>query len=189
MLKLTPFAALPDVLLVEQENIFRDSRGVFLETFRLNELGAALGRHLKFKQGCVSVSHPYVLRGLHYQTVLPQGKLVRAVAGSIYDVMVDLRRDSPTFKQWAGVHLDARVHAAVYVPPGFAHGFVALSEGATVYYETTTYHEPDHDRALAWNDPTIRIVWPFGQNVPLTMSAKDRSAKRLADFTDADYPL
>lgn len=189
MLKLTPFAALPDVLLVEQENIFRDSRGVFLETFRLNEFGGALGLNKKFKQGCMSVSHPFVLRGLHYQTVAPQGKLVRAVAGSIYDVMVDLRQDSPTFKHWAGVHLDAREHRAVYVPPGFAHGFVALAEGATVYYETTDYHLPDFDRTLAWNDPTIGIVWPFGQNVPLTMSAKDRSAKRLADFNDSDYPI
>lgn len=188
MLKLSPLTKLPDVLLVEQQHIFHDARGVFLETFRLNEMSGWLGVDIKFVQGCTSMSNPYVLRGLHYQVKNPQGKLIRVLSGSIYDVMVDLRRKSPTFGKWDAQHLDATHHRALYIPPGFAHGFVAFDRGATVYYETTTYHDASSDRSLLWSDPTVGIDWPIGPNAPLTISAKDRAAKRLLDFDDTDYP-
>lgn len=188
MLKLSPLTKLPDVMLVEQQNVFHDARGVFLETFRLNEMTNRIGDDLKFVQGCASASNPYVLRGMHYQTRNPQGKLIRVLTGSVYDVMVDLRRKSPTFGMWDGYHLDAVRHQALYIPPGFAHGFVTFDRGAVVYYETTTYHDPSIDRTLLWNDSTIGIAWPIGPNAPLTLSAKDRGAKRLNDFVEEDYP-
>lgn len=188
MLKLTPLPRLPSVMLVEQPSIYRDARGTFLETYRLNEMTNWLGEGLKFVQGCTSSSNPFVLRGLHYQVRNPQGKFIRVLAGAVYDVMVDLRRGSETFGKWDALHLDAKHHRALYIPPGFAHGFVASAEGATVYYETTTYHDPAGDRTLLWNDPTVGIDWQMGHNVPLTMSVKDRAGKRLSDFAEEDYP-
>lgn len=175
---------LPGVLLLEPK-VFGDARGFFLESFNERVFRDATGVSLPFVQDNHSRSSRGVLRGLHYQLVKPQGKLVRVVSGEVFDVVVDMRRSSPTFGKWYGTRLDATAHHQLWIPPGFAHGFVVLSETADFLYKTTEYWYPEHDRSVAWNDPTIAIDWPLGGLTP-TLAAKDAAAPRLdaADLYD-----
>jgi len=166
--------AIPDVLILEPK-VFGDHRGFFLETWR-REVFEQAGIP-DFVQDNHSKSSRGVLRGLHYQIRQPQGKLLRVVQGEIFDVAVDLRRSSPTFGTWVGEILNTDNKRALYVPPGFAHGFYVLSETAEVTYKCTTYYAPQHERSLLWNDPAIGIVWPQGPE-PL-LSEKDRSGVLL----------
>ena len=176
-MRVTPLA-LPDVLLLEPA-VHQDARGDFCESYNEAVFDRALGRPVRFVQDNQSRSARNVLRGLHYQLGQPQGKLVRVVEGEIYDVAVDLRRTSPTFRQWAGVRLSAAEPHQLWVPEGYAHGFLVLSAHATVLYKTTTYYAPGQERSLAWNDPALAIDWPL-QGAPV-LSDKDRAAPRLSD--------
>ena len=176
-MKATPLA-IPDVILLEPK-VFGDDRGFFFESFNQGKFEAAIGRHVAFVQDNHSRSVKNVLRGLHYQTRQPQGKLVRVVQGEVFDVAVDIRKSSPTFGQWVGEILSADNKRQMWVPEGFAHGFVVLSETAEFLYKTTDYYAPEHERCIAWNDPTIAIHWPLG-GAP-TLSAKDRQGKSLAE--------
>ena len=175
-MKATP-TALADVLLIEPQ-VFGDSRGFFFESFNLRAFQAATGLAPAFVQDNHSRSARGVLRGLHYQVRQPQGKLVRVVRGRVFDVAVDLRRSSAQFGRWAGVELSENNQRQLWVPPGFAHGFVVLSESADFLYKTTDYYAPEHERCIAWDDPTIAIAWPPGLE-PL-LSAKDRAGLPLA---------
>ncbi|MBC5785489.1 dTDP-4-dehydrorhamnose 3,5-epimerase [Ramlibacter sp. USB13] len=176
-MKVTP-TRLPDVLILEPK-VFGDARGFFLESFNQKTFDAAVGRHYEFVQDNHSRSAKGVLRGLHYQVAQTQGKLVRVVSGAVYDVAVDVRRSSPTFGQWVGVELTAEGGKQLWIPPGFAHGFVVLSETADFLYKTTDYYAPQHERSIAWNDPEIGIEWPAGL-VPV-LSAKDSAAASLRE--------
>ena len=170
--------ALAEVLVLTPR-IHRDERGFFAESYNKRAFDEAVGSDIEFVQDNRSLSTKNVLRGLHYQ--LPpsaQGKLVRAAAGEIFDVAVDVRRRSPTFRRWVGVHLSADNGKQLWIPEGFAHGFVALSEGAEVLYKTSAYYAPEADRSLAWDDPDIGIEWPVDS--PPILSSKDRSAPSLA---------
>ncbi len=167
-------------LLVVEPKVFGDARGFFFESFNERAFREATGVTLPFVQDNHSRSARGVLRGLHYQVVRPQGKLVRCVSGEVFDVAVDLRRSSPTFGRWYGCRLDAASHRQLWIPPGFAHGFVVLSDTADFLYKTTEYWYPEHDRALAWDDPRIGIDWPLDGARP-TLAAKDAAAPRLAD--------
>ncbi len=170
--------AIPDVLILEPK-VFGDARGFFYESFNARDFAQATGLEVSFVQDNHSKSAKGVLRGLHYQIQHAQGKLVRVVQGEVFDVAVDLRRASPTFGQWVGVHLSADNHRQLWVPPGFAHGFVVLSESAEFLYKTTDYWYPEHERSLLWNDPAVGIKWPVdGQ--PL-LAAKDAAGKLLAE--------
>lgn len=162
--------AIPEVLRIEPR-IFGDERGFFFESFRQDRFEQAVGRKVDFVQDNHSKSVHNVLRGLHYQLRQTQGKLVRVVAGSVFDVAVDLRRSSPTFGQWVGEVLSAENKAQLWVPEGFAHGFVVLSEFAEFVYKTTDYYAPEHERCLAWDDPIVGIDWPVNQ--PPLVSVKD----------------
>lgn len=175
-MKVTPMAV-PDVLMLEPL-VHEDERGYFYESFHLARLEKAVGRALNFVQDNQSLSRRNVLRGLHYQVEQPQGKLVRALAGDIFDVAVDLRRESPTFGQWTGCVLSARNRRQLWIPEGFAHGMLSLSDEAEVLYKVTAYYEPRHDRSLLWNDPAIGIEWPL--DGPPRLSVKDRAAPPLA---------
>ncbi|MCZ7562554.1 MAG: dTDP-4-dehydrorhamnose 3,5-epimerase [Burkholderiales bacterium] len=176
-MKVTP-TALPDVLVIEPQ-VFGDARGFFFESFNRRALREATGLDLEFVQDNHSRSAQGVLRGLHYQIEQPQGKLVRCVAGAVFDVAVDLRRSSPHFGKWAGVTLTAENKRMAWIPPGFGHGFLVLSEYAEFFYKTTDYYAPEHERSIAWNDPEIGIAWPLaGEPV---LSAKDNNAARLRD--------
>jgi len=166
---------LPGVLLL-QPKVFGDERGFFLETWRKSVFEQA-GIDDDFLQDNHSKSAHGILRGLHYQLRQPQGKLVRVVLGEVFDVAVDLRRSSPHFGQWYGVRLSAANKLALWVPPGFAHGFQVLSEEAEVSYKCTTYYAPEHERSLRWDDPALNIDWPLREGVVL--SDKDRSAPLL----------
>ena len=177
-MKATP-QKIPDIILLEPE-IFGDSRGFFFESFNQKRFDAAVGKHINFVQDNHSKSAKHVLRGLHYQIEQPQGKLVRAASGSIYDVAVDIRRHSPTFGQWVGVELSAENKKQLFIPEGFAHGFVVLSETAELLYKTTDFWAPQHEHCIAWNDETLNIQWPI-DSVP-QLSQKD--AKGVA-FKDA----
>ena len=168
---------LPDVLIVESP-VFRDERGLFTEVHHAEKF-AALGLPHEWMQDNHSRSIRHVLRGLHFQLEQPQGKLVRPVTGEIFDVAVDLRRSSPTFRQWVGVTLNAGDGRQVWIPPGFAHGFVVLSEVADVSYKCTTLYHRESDRSLAWNDPAIGIEWPLPAGVAPLLSEKDARAARL----------
>lgn len=169
--------ALPEVKIVEPQ-VFGDERGFFLEVWHAEKF-AAMGIDAGFVQDNHSKSAKSILRGLHYQLVNPQGKLVRCTAGAIFDVAVDIRRTSATFRQWVGVELTAENKRQLWVPEGFAHGFLALSDGAEVMYKCTAPYSPAHDRALAWDDPEIGVDWPLdGEPV---LSKKDAAAPRLAD--------
>lgn len=169
---------LPDLVLLEPK-VFGDDRGFFLESYNRRVFQEATGIDVDFVQDNHSKSVKGVLRGLHYQVQQTQSKLVRVVSGEIFDVAVDLRRSSPTFGQWDGEILSADNKRALWVPGGFAHGFLVLSEIAEVLYKATDYYAPAHERSLAWNDPAIGIVWPLtGEPV---LSAKDAKASRLAD--------
>jgi dTDP-4-dehydrorhamnose 3,5-epimerase len=176
-MKATPLA-IPDVVLIEPK-VFGDERGFFFESFNQRQFNAAIGYDVEFVQDNHSRSVKNVLRGLHYQIQHPQGKLVRAVQGTVYDVAVDLRRSSATFGQHVGVELSADNKRMLWVPPGFAHGFVVLSETAEFLYKTTDYWYPEFERSLAWNDPTVNIAWPL-DGVP-ALSGKDQLGKLLAD--------
>jgi dTDP-4-dehydrorhamnose 3,5-epimerase len=170
--------AIPDVLLLEPK-VFGDARGFFFESFNARDFAAATGVTAPFVQDNHSKSARGVLRGLHYQIRHPQGKLVRVVQGKVFDVAVDLRRSSPTFGQWVGEVLDADSHRQLWVPPGFAHGFVVLSESAEFLYKTTDYWYPEHERSLLWNDPDLGIDWPL-DGAP-QLAAKDAAARPFAD--------
>ena len=161
---------LPNLLLIEPK-VFEDHRGHFFESYR-EDAFEAFGLDVKFVQDNHSQSKKNVLRGLHYQIQQPQGKLVRVTEGEVFDVAVDIRRSSPHFGQWVGVHLSADNKRQLWVPPGFAHGFLVLSESADFLYKTTDYYAPAHERCIAWNDPTLSIDWPLNGQTPL-LSAKD----------------
>jgi dTDP-4-dehydrorhamnose 3,5-epimerase len=176
-MKVVP-TALPDVLVIEPQ-VFGDARGFFFESFNRRAFREATGLDLEFVQDNHSRSARNVLRGLHYQIKQPQGKLVRCIAGEVFDVAVDLRRSSPTFGKWAGVTLSADNKRMAWIPPGFGHGFLVLSELAEFLYKTTDYWAPEHERSVAWNDPDIGIAWPLaGEPV---LSAKDKAGTRLRD--------
>ena len=170
--------AIPDVLILEPQ-VFGDARGFFFESFNQRDFADKTGVDLSFVQDNHSKSAQGVLRGLHYQIQHPQGKLVRVVQGQVFDVVVDLRQSSPTLGQWVGVYLDAQKHQQLWVPPGFAHGFVVLSETAEFLYKTTDYWYPTHERSLRWDDPTVGIDWPM-QGQPL-LAAKDAAAALWAE--------
>lgn len=173
---ITP-TALPDVLLIEPK-VFGDARGFFFESYNRRAFAEAAGSDVDFVQDNHSRSTRGVLRGLHYQIQQPQGKLVRVVAGAVFDVAVDIRKTSPTFGKWAGIELSAENKKMVWVPPGFAHGFLVLSEVAEFLYKTTDYYAPNYERSIAWNDPDIGIAWPLAGATPL-LSAKDQAAVEL----------
>lgn len=169
--------ALPDVFIIEPR-VFGDARGFFLESYNKREL-AGLGVDAEFVQDNHSRSRQGVLRGLHYQIRQPQGKLVRVVHGEVYDVAVDLRRRSPMFKQWIGARLSSDNRQMLWVPPGFGHGFLVLSETAEVLYKTTDYYAPEYERCVVWNDADIGIEWPLSQ-API-LSARDQAGQSLRE--------
>jgi len=170
--------SIPDVVLIEPK-VFGDERGFFYESFNQRAFNQAIGREVAFVQDNHSRSARHVLRGLHYQIQHPQGKLVRVTHGAVFDVAVDLRRSSPTFGKYVGVELSAENKRMLWIPEGFAHGFVVLSEHAEFLYKTTDFWYPEFERSLAWNDPTVNIAWPF-EGAP-ALSAKDQVGKLLAD--------
>ncbi len=172
---------IPDVMLI-RPRVFTDERGFFLESWEERKFAAA-GLGAKFVQDNHSRSLRHVLRGLHYQIEQAQGKLVRVVTGTVFDVAVDLRRRSPTFGKWVGVTLSAENHHMLWVPAGFAHGFVVLSEFADFLYRVTDFWAPAHERTILWNDPDLGIAWPLPRGSTPFVSPKDASARR---FRDAD---
>jgi dTDP-4-dehydrorhamnose 3,5-epimerase len=172
--------AIPDLLILEPQ-VFGDARGFFVESWNQRRFDAAVGHSVTFVQDNHSRSARGVLRGLHFQ--LPphaQGKLVRVVLGSVFDVAVDIRRSSPTFGRWVGVELSADNHRQFWIPPGFAHGFTVLSETADFLYKTTDFHAPQAEGSVRWNDPALGIEWPDA-GVPRLLSTKDEAAPLLAD--------
>ena len=167
---------IPDVLIIEPP-VFGDDRGFFMESFNEEKFRAKTGVASRFVQDNHSRSTKNVLRGLHYQIQQPQGKLVRAVTGEVFDVAVDIRKSSPTFGQWAGCLLSAANKRQFWVPPGFAHGFVVLSDTADFLYKTTDYYAPEYERSILWNDPAINIDWQItGEPI---LSAKDQKGLPL----------
>jgi dTDP-4-dehydrorhamnose 3,5-epimerase len=173
---------IPDVLLLEPR-VFGDERGFFLESYNRAAFLAATGNGPEFVQDNQSRSAGGVLRGLHYQ--LPpkaQGKLVRVTAGAVFDVAVDIRRGSPTFGRWVGECLSASNHRQMWIPAGFAHGFLVLSDEADFLYKTTDYYAPAHERVIAWDDPDLAIAWPLEGRAP-TVSSRDRQGPRLRDLS------
>jgi dTDP-4-dehydrorhamnose 3,5-epimerase len=169
---------LPGVLILTPR-VFGDDRGHFLESWNERTFHA-LGLDFRFVQDNQSRSAQWVLRGLHYQLRQPQGKLVRCVKGAIFDVAVDLRKGSPTFSRWVGVELTEQNHRMLWIPPGFAHGFLSLSEGAEVLYKVTDFYDGTSDRSVVWSDPTIGIHWPLPSGTTPLLSAKDAGASTLA---------
>ena len=169
--------AIPDVLVIEPK-VFGDARGFFLESWNAQAFAGA-GIPAAFVQDNHSRSPRGVLRGLHYQIRQPQGKLVRVVAGEVFDVAVDLRRASPTFGRWVGERLSAENKRMLWIPPGFGHGFLVLSESADFLYKTTDYYAPEHERVIAWNDPDLAIKWPLA-GTP-TLSGRDAAGARFRD--------
>jgi dTDP-4-dehydrorhamnose 3,5-epimerase len=170
--------AIPDVIIIEPK-VFGDERGFFYESFNERKFAELTGVTQTFVQDNHSKSARNVLRGLHYQIQQPQGKLVRVVAGEVFDVAVDLRKSSPTFGKWVGVTLSGDNKRQLWIPAGFAHGFVVTSESAEFLYKTTDYWAPQYERSVLWNDPAIGIDWPF-DGAPL-LSGKDQAAALLAD--------
>ena len=168
-MKATPLA-IPDVILIEPK-VFGDDRGFFFESFNQAQFETAIGRKVNFVQDNHSRSAKNVLRGLHYQIQQPQGKLVRVTQGEVFDVAVDIRRSSPTFGKWVGAILSADNKKQMWVPPGFAHGFVVLSDTAEFLYKTTDYYAPQHERCIVWNDTSLAINWHI-QGEPV-LSGKD----------------
>jgi dTDP-4-dehydrorhamnose 3,5-epimerase len=169
---------IPEVLIIEPK-VFGDARGFFFESFNHKAFQDATGLDLQFVQDNHSRSAKGVLRGLHYQLQKPQGKLVRVVRGVVFDVAVDIRKSSPTFGQWVGVELSEENQRQLWVPAGFAHGFVVLSDSADFLYKTTDYYAPQFERCIAWNDPTLAINWPDAGEPP-RLSAKDALGLPLA---------
>jgi dTDP-4-dehydrorhamnose 3,5-epimerase len=171
--------SLPEVLVFEPR-VFGDERGFFFESWNAREFGAATGLDIAFVQDNHSRSARNVLRGIHYQVVKPQGKLVRVVSGAVFDVAVDLRKSSPNFGKWVGVELSADNKKQVWIPPGFGHAFLVLSEQADFLYKTTDYWSGGHDRSLRWNDPSVAVCWPLVDAAPV-LSEKDARAPLLPD--------
>lgn len=174
--------AIPDVILIKPK-IYKDERGYFMET-RQEKKFAEAGIYFNFVQDNFSHSKQGILRGLHYQVEKPQGKLVKAVAGRIFDVAVDLRVDSPTFGRWVGIILSASNHYQLWVPPGFAHGFYVLSKTAEVIYSCTDFYSPAHERSIIWNDADLNIQWPLLPNNIPNLSPKDSAG---TSFKEAEY--
>ena len=172
---------IPEVVLIEPR-VFGDARGFFFESFNQAAFDAAVGRSVQFVQDNHSRSAKGVLRGLHYQIEQPQGKLVRVARGAVFDVAVDIRKRSPTFGNWVGFELNDQNHRQLWVPEGFAHGFIVLSETAEFLYKTTDYYSPGHERCIAWNDPDIGVQWPALGQAP-NLSEKD---SRGASLSQAD---
>ena len=168
-------------LVVVEPKVFGDNRGYFMETYNYNDLKAA-GLDMVFVQDNQSKSKKGVLRGLHFQKKNPQGKLVRVVSGEVYDVAVDLRKGSDTYGKWYGVLLSAENKKQFYVPEGFAHGFVVMSETAEFVYKCTRFYDPSDEGGLMWNDPEIGIDWPVPENAELLLSEKDQHHQPLKDF-------
>jgi dTDP-4-dehydrorhamnose 3,5-epimerase len=172
--------AIPDLLVIEPQ-VFGDARGFFMESFNQKVFNQITGLNVQFVQDNHSRSAKGVLRGLHYQIQQPQGKLVRTVRGAVFDVAVDIRKSSPAFGQWFGATLTEDNHLQLWVPAGFAHGFVVLSDTADVLYKTTDYYAPSFERCIRWNDPEIGIEWPLDEPV---LSPRDAAAPRLAELRD-----
>ena len=170
--------SLPEVLILEPK-VFGDDRGFFFESFNQRDFASVTGLDVQFVQDNHSRSVKGVLRGLHYQIQHPQGKLVRVTQGEVFDVAVDLRRSSPNFGKWAGVVLSASNHRQLWIPPGFAHGFVVTSDSAEFLYKTTDYWFPEFERSLLWNDPTVGVRWPI-EGLP-QLAAKDVAGKMIGD--------
>lgn len=175
--------ALAQVLILEPK-VFGDARGFFLESFNARDFAQATGLSVDFVQDNHSKSAKGVLRGLHYQIQHPQGKLVRVVQGEVFDVAVDMRQSSPTLGRWVGVHLSADNHRQLWVPPGFAHGFLVLSESAEFLYKTTDYWFPEHERSLLWSDPQLGIAWPV--DAAPVLAAKDQAGALFQDAVKYD---
>lgn len=168
---------IPEVIEISPK-IFGDDRGFFLESFR-KDLFCSAGINYDFVQDNHSGSRKGILRGLHYQIQHPQGKLVRAVVGEIFDVAVDIRKKSPTFGKWVGVILTEKNHKQLWIPPGFAHGFYVISDWAEVYYKTSDYYAPEYERSIIWNDPSIGIKWPLNNGELPILSDKDKLGMRI----------
>lgn len=171
--------ALPEVLILEPK-VFGDERGFFMESWNARTFAEATGLDVTFVQDNHSRSAKHVLRGIHYQVVKPQGKLVRVVSGAVFDVAVDLRRSSPSFGRWVGIELSAENKRQLWVPPGFGHAFLVLSDYADFLYKTTGYWIAQHDRSLRWNDPTVAVQWPLAGALP-QLAAKDAAAPLLTE--------
>lgn len=168
--------SLPDVKLITPV-VYRDTRGFFLESYQKDKLKASAGIEADFVQDNFSHSAKLVLRGLHYQLARPQGKLIMVVQGAVYDVAVDLRKSSPTFGKWVGVHLDSQTPQMLWIPPGFAHGFLTLSAQADFIYKATDFYDPSSEHCIRWDDADLGITWPISGS-PL-LSAKDQQGKSL----------
>ena len=181
-MKVTP-CAIPDLLLIEPQ-LHGDARGFLYESFNRRAFGQATGLWPDFVQDNHSRSARGVLRGLHYQVRQPQGKLVRVTTGAVFDVALDLRRGAPSFGRWHGHVLSQDNRQQLWIPPGFAHGFLVLSELAEVLYKLTDYQAPEHERCIAWEDPTLAIAWPLDGKAPL-LSVRDRAGNA---FTSAELP-
>lgn len=171
---------LPDVKILEPR-VFGDERGFFFESFNAQQFAKDMGCSTAFVQDNHSRSARNVLRGLHYQIQQPQGKLVRVVSGEVFDVAVDIRRSSPTFGRWVGAYLSADNKRQMWVPEGFAHGFLVLSEFAEFLYKTTDFYAPAHERCIAWDDSTLAIEWPMPEGISPVVSPKDRAGCALAE--------
>lgn len=171
--------AIPDVILFEPR-VFGDDRGFFFESFNQRQFDEAAGYSVKFMQDNHSRSSKNVLRGLHYQVNQPQGKLVRVVSGEVFDVAVDIRKSSPTFGKWVGEILSAENKKQLWIPEGFAHGFVTLSDSAEFLYKTTNYYYPEHERCILWNDPALNIEWMGMAGQPV-LSAKDEKGTAFSE--------
>ena len=170
--------SIPEVLIFEPQ-VFGDARGFLLESWNARRFCDAVGSSISFVQDNHSRSRRGVLRGLHYQIKQPQGKLVRVATGRVFDAAVDLRKSSPTFGRWAGAELSGDNHRQLWIPAGFAHGFLVLSDSADFLYKTTDYYAPQHERSVLWNDPAIGIDWPMDGEP--TLSAKDKAGALLRD--------
>ncbi len=172
---------IPDVLIIEPK-VFGDQRGFFFESFNQKVFQEKTGLDVSFVQDNHSCSVKNVLRGLHFQVKQPQGKLVRVVSGEVFDVAVDIRKDSPAFGHWEGIHLSAENKKMFWVPPGFAHGFLVLSDTAEFLYKTTDYYAPEYESCIAWNDESLNISWPIDGQPEL--SEKDKQGMKLSEVTE-----
>jgi dTDP-4-dehydrorhamnose 3,5-epimerase len=181
-MKATP-TDIPDVIVLEPK-VFSDARGQFVETYNRRTFREVIGRDLEFVQDNQSISKKNVLRGLHYQIRQAQGKLVRAIVGEVYDVVVDIRRRSPTFGKWTAVTLSAERNNLVWVPAGFAHGFLVVSESAVVQYKVTDYWAPEYERCIVWNDQQLGIAWPLERDPIVNDKDAGGSAFRGAELCD-----